>query len=210
MKVACRAGLWYNGSLKLVCLGDTGIPPKLAHLIGDVPMDTIPQDNTPRKQCAGPCGRTLPATTEFFQCDKRKKDGLRYRCKQCGSKQQKEYREPLEARERVRARERDRYWRRGGQNRSRVRRNARRAHKMAAPGTHTVEQIQGKLKSQKCRCYYCSSKFERQYVFHVEHVVPLVRGGSNDISNIVLACPGCNLRKNSKLPHEFFKGGKLL
>lgn len=31
--------------------------------------------------------------------------------------------------------------------------------------------------------------------FHVEHVIPLCRGGTNELANLVLACPSCNLRK---------------
>ncbi len=44
--------------------------------------DTIPQDDIPRKQCSK-CERCLPATPEFFQRDKQKKDGLRPDCKEC-------------------------------------------------------------------------------------------------------------------------------
>jgi 5-methylcytosine-specific restriction endonuclease McrA len=40
--------------------------------------------------------------------------------------------------------------------------------------------------------------------------VPVSRGGSNDISNIVLACPSCNLQKGTRLPHEWPEGGRLL
>jgi 5-methylcytosine-specific restriction endonuclease McrA len=44
--------------------------------------------------------------------------------------------------------------------------------------------------------------------YHVDHRVPLSRGDSNDISNIVLACPHCNLSKGAKLPEDF--AGRLL
>lgn len=91
-----------------------------------------------------------------------------------------------------------------------------RARKRGAEGTHTPAQIQELLKRQHRRCYYAScghAKFERRngkYIYHIEHIVPLSRGGSNSISNIVLACPTCNLKKHDKLPHEFPEGGRLL
>lgn len=44
----------------------------------------------------------------------------------------------------------------------------------------------------------------------VDHVVPLVKGGSNGPDNLVIACSTCNLRKNDKLPHEWPEGGRLL
>jgi Recombination endonuclease VII len=54
--------------------------------------DTIPQADSPRKQCTGPCGRLLPATTEFFHRNKSAKDGLRAQCKVCKLKYGKLYR----------------------------------------------------------------------------------------------------------------------
>jgi hypothetical protein len=35
--------------------------------------------------------------------------------------------------------------------------------------------------------------------FHIEHVIPQCKGGSSDLENLVLACPGCNLHKASKI-----------
>jgi 5-methylcytosine-specific restriction endonuclease McrA len=46
--------------------------------------------------------------------------------------------------------------------------------------------------------------------YHVDHVVPLVRGGSDDPSNLVIACVPCNLSKGDKLPHEWKRSGRLL
>ncbi len=35
--------------------------------------------------------------------------------------------------------------------------------------------------------------------FHVEHIVPRSAGGSDDLDNLCLACPSCNLRKSNRL-----------
>jgi len=89
----------------------------------------------------------------------------------------------------------------------------RRARMMSIPGTHTLSQIQDLLKRQKHKCYYCFNKFKQRgdrYLYHIDHVVPISRGGSNDISNIVLACPPCNQHKNARMPHEWPEGGRLL
>lgn len=40
---------------------------------------------------------------------------------------------------------------------------------------------------------------ERYYNYHIDHVVPLVAGGTNDFSNLVIACVGCNVKKGRKL-----------
>jgi 5-methylcytosine-specific restriction endonuclease McrA len=35
--------------------------------------------------------------------------------------------------------------------------------------------------------------------FHIEHIVPASRGGSDDLHNLAWACPGCNLRKANRI-----------
>jgi len=35
--------------------------------------------------------------------------------------------------------------------------------------------------------------------FHVEHAVPLSRGGSSELDNLAWACPGCNLHKSDRI-----------
>jgi 5-methylcytosine-specific restriction endonuclease McrA len=74
------------------------------------------------------------------------------------------------------------------------------------------------MEAQKYRCYYAAcgySKFKKvkgQYVYHLEHTIPLSRvehSPRHDINYVVLACPECNIRKGAKLPHEFFEGGRL-
>ncbi len=46
-------------------------------------MDDIISPNAPQKQCKGPCGRTLPATSEYFHSQKAGKYGFRSTCKVC-------------------------------------------------------------------------------------------------------------------------------
>jgi 5-methylcytosine-specific restriction endonuclease McrA len=51
------------------------------------------------------------------------------------------------------------------------------------------------------RCYLCGDMIpngER----HVDHIVPLSRGGGHVASNLAIACAECNLRKAAKLPEE--------
>ena len=49
------------------------------------------------------------------------------------------------------------------------------------------------------RCEYCRLAQEGQEAtFHVDHVIPLVRGGSSDADNLALACVSCSLRKGAR------------
>ncbi len=78
---------------------------------------------------------------------------------------------------------------------------ARRAMKRGAVGRYTKAEVTALYEAQNGCCVYCRSKLGT--VFHRDHIIPLVAGGRNDIGNIQLLCPTCNLRKNKKLPDEF-------
>jgi HNH endonuclease len=50
------------------------------------------------------------------------------------------------------------------------------------------------------RCEYCrlpQSAYKRR--FHLEHITARCHGGTEDLSNLALACGGCNLRKGVNL-----------
>jgi 5-methylcytosine-specific restriction endonuclease McrA len=85
----------------------------------------------------------------------------------------------------------------------------RRSRKRMATGSFTVKDINEILKAQKGRCAYCRKKLSRSY--HVDHIVPLARGGTNERRNIQVTCKKCNLAKNSKDPMRFAQElGRLL
>jgi HNH endonuclease len=50
------------------------------------------------------------------------------------------------------------------------------------------------------RCEYCRMHQSLQGAsFHVEHIVPLSLGGTDDVDNLAWACPGCNLKKSNRV-----------
>ena len=51
------------------------------------------------------------------------------------------------------------------------------------------------------RCEYCGILQEQMSTaaFHVDHIIPKQHGGSDDPSNLALACYHCNLRKGPNL-----------
>lgn len=82
----------------------------------------------------------------------------------------------------------------------------RRARLLKAEGSHTKADIQLLLKSQKGKCWWCSKSVGDRY--HVDHRIPLTRGGSDAPENLCITCPECNIRKQNKLPQEW--NGRLL
>jgi len=104
-------------------------------------------------------------------------------------------------------RENNRQYRETKPDKMRMYKHRRRALKRNAEGTNTPFDEKVQLKRQKSRCYYCQCKLTE---YHVDHVIPLSRGGSDFPDNKVLACPSCNVQKYNRLPHEWTKGGRLL
>ncbi|HRW06739.1 MAG TPA: HNH endonuclease signature motif containing protein [Caldilineaceae bacterium] len=50
------------------------------------------------------------------------------------------------------------------------------------------------------RCEYCQARADfATETFAVEHIVPVSRGGTDDLENLALACSGCNSRKYNKV-----------
>jgi 5-methylcytosine-specific restriction endonuclease McrA len=77
----------------------------------------------------------------------------------------------------------------------------RRVRMLGAAGTHNQKDIAELFKSQSGACAGCACCLAAGW--HVDHVMPLVLGGSNWPSNLQLLCPACNLRKGAKHPDQW-------
>jgi len=53
----------------------------------------------------------------------------------------------------------------------------------------------------RVRCYLCGKLIPKGHR-HVDHIVPLSKGGAHRPSNLAVACAKCNMRKNAKMPNE--------
>ena len=80
------------------------------------------------------------------------------------------------------------------------RQNARRARQIGNGGSHTKDQWETLKAAYGFRCGYCQ---EDEVRLTKDHAIPLARGGSDDISNIIPACLPCNRRKHVKTAEEF-------
>ena len=85
----------------------------------------------------------------------------------------------------------------------------RRARLQAAEGSHDANDIKKIYTAQKGKCACCRKMVGDDY--HVDHITPLSRGGSNWPDNIQILCAPCNLSKGAKDPIQFMQSiGRLL
>jgi 5-methylcytosine-specific restriction enzyme A len=49
------------------------------------------------------------------------------------------------------------------------------------------------------KCRHCTGQLLYSEFWHIDHLVPLSKGGSNDIDNLALSCVRCNLEKSDKV-----------
>lgn len=76
----------------------------------------------------------------------------------------------------------------------------RRALLKAADGTFTAQEFEALCLEFEMRCAYCH---QTANLLTPDHMIPVARGGSNTIDNIVPACLSCNAAKQARTPLEF-------
>ena len=82
--------------------------------------------------------------------------------------------------------------------------------KMQNPEISGIEYQQGELQGYEVR-EYLLEKWHRKCAYcgkdgiplEVEHIIPIVRGGSDRVSNLTMACHDCNQKKGTKTAAEF-------
>lgn len=62
-------------------------------------------------------------------------------------------------------------------------------------GTITHLAITVMIKKQKERCAFCGTTLRN---YHMDHIMPLAKGGKHGIENIQILCENCNRKKEQK------------
>lgn len=167
------------------------------------------------------CNEFLPATSEYFSKNSSSKCGLYSVCKKCRSIIRKSIYHNDE-KERIKQTQKSKEW--YSKNSDKVKQRAnydtreyckeyyinnkdkdRLRHKkrisiMGKVWRHESKQIKELVIKQNNKCFYCNCDLEK---YTIDHVIPVSRGGSNLIENIVICCSYCNLSKGYKLLSEW-------
>lgn len=79
---------------------------------------------------------------------------------------------------------------------------AARHRRRNAAGSFSPSDVRDIRRMQNGRCAYCEKKV-RGPNEHLDHIVALAKGGTNNRSNLQILCELCNKRKSSRDPMEF-------
>lgn len=73
-------------------------------------------------------------------------------------------------------------------------------HRRRVPGSElSADDVKGVLDRAEGRCEWCNEEGPLQ----IDHAVPVSRGGTNALDNLVAACATCNPSKGDSLPSEW-------
>lgn len=182
-------------------------------------------DDIIHKTCSK-CKANLPLSE--FNKDKSKRDGLRSSCKACKKSNNRAYyaanREKCLGQQKAhyaanrgkRLEDMKAYYEANREKRQEDMRayqkanpevysaaqHRRRAKKKENGGTLTAEQIK-KIQANAKDCFWCGTDCAQD--FHLDHIVPVSKGGRNSRCNIAVSCPTCNLQKGAKDLSEWLR-----
>ena len=71
----------------------------------------------------------------------------------------------------------------------------------AVTPTHIARLV--KQYNGKCAAPWCDEKLSDGY--HLDHIMPLAKGGTHEPNNVQLLCAHCNYSKNAKHPDDWLK-----
>ncbi|MCY4531177.1 MAG: HNH endonuclease [Gammaproteobacteria bacterium] len=80
-----------------------------------------------------------------------------------------------------------------------------RAKKLNAYVAPVTQNHIGQMMEQqhgRCAFRWCGASLDEGY--HVDHIVPLSRGGTHEPGNVQLLCPRCNISKGAKPIEDVF------
>jgi 5-methylcytosine-specific restriction endonuclease McrA len=75
--------------------------------------------------------------------------------------------------------------------------------KVRASGKLSPSIVDRLKKSQRGMCVICMARLNKS--FHIDHIIPIAKGGSNTDDNVQLLCPKCNISKSDKHPVDFMQ-----
>lgn len=163
------------------------------------------QENKQKLMAGHRLRRDLLGPEHRLQCDR----AWREKNKEALSAKRKAYRKANEPMLRVAIRD----WEKRNPEKMAACRHNSRAMRKKAEGSHTGEDIKRIYESQRGICINCKIKIPKsgKHRYHIDHIVPLAKGGTNNADNLQILCVRCNCSKGAKDPIDWAQeNGRLL
>ena len=95
-----------------------------------------------------------------------------------------------------------RKWRKGNSEKIRLINKNTKARRRKAIGTCSQTDLENLWRRQEGKCTACQGCLFHNSS-HLDHIIPISKGGTNFVGNLQILCEQCNLRKRNKLPIAF-------
>ena len=153
-------------------------------------------------------------TVDYFFKNRSKKDGVGIECKQCYIERDRRYREnnkeKISEKNRLyykdnkkEIKERHRQYRENNKDKIKGYTHKRRALKLGNGGSYTKAQWLDTLEYFDYKCAYTGECIKHNC--HVEHIVPISKGGTSYIWNLVPSTASANLSKQNRDMEEWYR-----
>ena len=86
--------------------------------------------------------------------------------------------------------------------------NRKKRVKYISDGTIKLESLNKMYEEQNHKCAYCGCDLEENQK-HLDHILPISRGGKHTIKNVHWTCAECNLSKGNKTEEEWLTKEKM-
>ena len=141
------------------------------------------------------------SSRKWYEANKEKVRESSRKYREENSEKRREYNRKWKRNNPEKHREHNRKWQNDNPEKRRENHHRRRARVANAAGSFTAEQWQARLEYHGNRCIYCGCDGKMT----IEHLIPLVRGGTNWPSNLAPSCRSCNCSKGTKTHFEFLE-----
>ncbi len=81
-----------------------------------------------------------------------------------------------------------------------IRKNSNIKRKRRLKGQLSLSELLD-FQKQSTHCSYCNIPLPAKW--HIDHIIPISKGGEHILSNICASCPTCNLQKGTLMPDVF-------
>ena len=157
---------------------------KIVQITSNTKSNGTKKSNQKKRICKK-CGVEYPLTKDYFGHGRKT---FRWTCRKCMNKTSREY---------------------AAANPESVLRRSRKRQASSSNWKATDSMKKTLNKEQKGICGLCGNPMEKDFLNNqlcqVDHLTPVAQGGSNDLSNLVLAHRTCNQEKANKTLGEYFQ-----